>query len=437
MFYFAMKTTTRLRKVHKVSGIGSSVTRDSTDYLGNVVIRNGHLGMYRFDGGYVSFSNDTINGWHFYISDYMGNNRMVVRDSIIEQITHYYPYGGLIGDISTLLSDVTKGNNENVQKYKLFHYIPREQARSEGPRSHQKEIDNLLARRRAFRRGVELDRTFGLDFYDIHARQYFAMMPSWDRIDPFAEFHFKGSPYMYCAGNPVNYGDYDGYDYWSTDNPDAIKQFLYEYSSGLGFCNYDFNGWQHTSDIDFINGLSYDDESNYYYLTLPFIDDDAFGIRCKIFSNKWYPSSESFIFSALEFTVGTKFKDLWNKQSASVKSPIAYDILQRFPYKVKTSPSVVYKTIIPNTIDKIGKGIGAIGAGISLYHFSSNISNNKTVGVGDALSFSFILFGLYASSSVTLPVCGIYTISDLVTYNLTGKTIDEHLNDKWHLDYPK
>ena len=321
---------------------------------------------------------------------------VVNKNGTKEQVTHYYPYGGVIGDIST---------NESVQKYKF--------------------------------EGKELDRTFGLDNYDIHARQYFAMMPSWDRIDPFAEFHFKGSPYMYCAGNPVNYGDYDGYDYWSTDNPDAIKQFLYEYSSGLGFCNYDFNGWQHTSDIDFINGLSYDDESNYYYLTLPFIDDDAFGIRCKIFSNKWYPSSESFIFSALEFTVGTKFKDLWNKQSASVKSPIAYDILQRFPYKVKTSPSVVYKTIIPNTIDKIGKGIGAIGAGISLYHFSSNISNNKTVGVGDALSFSFILFGLYASSSVTLPVCGIYTISDLVTYNLTGKTIDEHLNDKWHLDYPK
>ena len=51
-----------------------------------------------------------------------------------------------------LLTDVTKGRNENFQKYKLFHYIPREQARSEGPRSHQKEIDNLLARRRAFRR---------------------------------------------------------------------------------------------------------------------------------------------------------------------------------------------------------------------------------------------------------------------------------------------
>ncbi len=86
---------------------------------------------------------------------------VVNKNGTKEQITHYYPYGGFIGDISTLLSDVTKGNllsdvtkgnNENVQKYKF-----------EGPRSHQKEIDNLLARRRAFRRGVELDRTFGLD----------------------------------------------------------------------------------------------------------------------------------------------------------------------------------------------------------------------------------------------------------------------------------
>ena len=83
-----------------------------------------------------------------------GNNyHMVVNGSgDIEQRTHYYPYGGVIGDIST---------NENFQKYKLFHYIPREQARSEGK---------------------ELDRTFGLDNYDIYARQYFAMAPMWDRL---------------------------------------------------------------------------------------------------------------------------------------------------------------------------------------------------------------------------------------------------------------
>ena len=53
-----------------------------------------------------------------------------------------------------------------MQKYKLFHYIPREQARSEGK---------------------ELDRTFGLDNYDIHARQYFAIAPMWDSIDLLTE----------------------------------------------------------------------------------------------------------------------------------------------------------------------------------------------------------------------------------------------------------
>ena len=135
-----------------------------------------------------------------YIQDYMDNNRIVVnKNGTVEQVTQYYPYGGVIGDISTLLSDVTKGNNESLQKYKF-----------EGPRSHQKEIDNLLARRRAFRRGVELDRTFGLDNYDIHARQYFAMAPMWDRIDPLAEDTPQFSPYSYCMGNPVNLGDYNG-----------------------------------------------------------------------------------------------------------------------------------------------------------------------------------------------------------------------------------
>ena len=105
---------------------------------------------------------------------------VVNKNGTTEQVTHYYPYGGVIGDIST---------NESVQKYKLFHYIPREQARSEGK---------------------EFDRTFGLDNYDIHARQYFAMMPSWDRIDKKAEDYYHLSPYSYCGGDPVNKVDYDG-----------------------------------------------------------------------------------------------------------------------------------------------------------------------------------------------------------------------------------
>ena len=115
--------------------------------------------MAQTGNGYNTLSSTGDPTYHFYLKDHQG-----------------------------LLSDATKGSNENVQKFKF-----------EGPRSHQKEIDNLLARRRAFRRGVELDRTFGLDNYDIHARQYFAMAPMWDKIDPLAENDYGISPYTYCG----------------------------------------------------------------------------------------------------------------------------------------------------------------------------------------------------------------------------------------------
>ena len=195
----------KLKVSHKPSGIGITTT---TDYVNGYIFTNDSLSMALTDNGYFTLSGTGVPTYHFYLKDHQGNNRVVVSQSgSVEQITHYYPYGGVIGDISTLLSDVTKGNNESLQKYKLFHYIPREQARSEGPRSHQKEIDNLLARRRAFRRGVELDRTFGLDNYDIHARQYFAMAPMWDKSDSKAEDYYPISPYAYCGGDPVNNGD--------------------------------------------------------------------------------------------------------------------------------------------------------------------------------------------------------------------------------------
>ena len=160
---------TKLRTIHRPAS--SSALTDSIDYIGNLILKNGQPSMYLFDGGYATFnSNGAVNGWHYYIQDYMGNTRMVVnKNGTTEQITHYYPYGGVIGDIST---------NESLQAYKF--------------------------------EGKELDRTFGLDNYDIHARQYFAMMPSWDRIDRKAEDYYQISPYSYCGGDPVNKIDRDG-----------------------------------------------------------------------------------------------------------------------------------------------------------------------------------------------------------------------------------
>ena len=172
---------------------------------------------------------------------------VINKNGTVEQVTHYYPYGGLIGDISTLLSDVTKGNNESVQQYKF-----------EGPRSHQKEIDNLLARRRALRRGVELDRTFGLDNYDIQARQYFAMMPSWDRIDPLAEKYYGISSYAFCGGDPVNFGDYDGESIYMVTKSGDIQMLLLtddEYDDLIGYDGNDNLQYIQTTDQSTITSL--------------------------------------------------------------------------------------------------------------------------------------------------------------------------------------
>ena len=178
---------TKLRTIHRPAS--STALTDSIDYVGNLILKNGQPSMYIFDGGYASFGiNGAVDGWHYYIQDYMGNNRMVVnKNGTVEQVTHYYPYGGVIGDIST---------NENLQKYKF--------------------------------EGKELDRTFGLDNYDIHARQYFAMMPTWDRIDPLAENTPQFSPYSYCGGNPINFGDYNGMDWYGYKDSIEINGVMTE-----------------------------------------------------------------------------------------------------------------------------------------------------------------------------------------------------------------
>ena len=165
--------------------------KEVIDYMGNLILKNGHPQSLQFDGGYVSFDSDTIPGIHYYIQDYMGNNRMVVNgctDSI-EQVTHYYPYGGVIGDIST---------NDSFQRHKF--------------------------------EGKELDRTFGLDNYDIQARNYFAMAPMWDRIDPLAESFYSYSPYSYCLGDPINKVDKDG-EFPSKTKAEIARSIHYTFCS--------------------------------------------------------------------------------------------------------------------------------------------------------------------------------------------------------------
>jgi RHS repeat-associated protein len=58
--------------------------------------------------------------------------------------------------------------------------------------------------------GKELDRMYGLDWYDLGARRYDAAAETFWSMDPLAEQYYHISPYAYCAGDPVNMIDPDG-----------------------------------------------------------------------------------------------------------------------------------------------------------------------------------------------------------------------------------
>ena len=159
-----------------------------TEYSRNIIYRNGKLVKVLFPGGYCTFDKEKndLPIFHYYTQDHLGNNRVVTKeDGTVEQIVHYYPFGGTFNDT---------GLNTGLQQYKY--------------------------------NGKELDRIAGLNTYDYGARQYFSPVPTWDRMDNMAEYHYETSPYAYCGNNPVKRFDPDGNDY--------EVNFSYDESTGMG-----------------------------------------------------------------------------------------------------------------------------------------------------------------------------------------------------------
>ena len=138
------------------------------------------------DEGYITFNGSTPQ-YHFYLTDHLGNNRVVVNASgTVEQVNHYYPYGGLMGE----------STNGDVQPYKY--------------------------------NGKELDRMNGLDWYDYGARHMDGIR--FTTIDPLAEKYYNVSPYVYCKDNPIRFIDRDGLepgDFFKTKDEAAIDFGLF------------------------------------------------------------------------------------------------------------------------------------------------------------------------------------------------------------------
>ena len=171
---------TKLKTSHYTRRSGSGTPSHycrNTYYRGNMIYHYGSEripSMILFPGGYYFYeSADDMMIKSYYVKDYQGNNRMVVHhvmgSEFNGQTTHYYPFGGVIGDIST---------SQGLQPY--------------------------------MHSGKELDRTYGLDLYDFHARQQDPVIGRFTSPDPKSEDYYHVSPYAYCAGDPVNNVDPTG-----------------------------------------------------------------------------------------------------------------------------------------------------------------------------------------------------------------------------------
>ena len=138
------------------------VETDIIDYQGDNIYRNGALERTLTPNGYMV--NDTV---YYYVKDYQGNVRSVVReDGAVVESNEYYPYGG------------------------LFSATPSAQPYKYGSK--------------------ELDRTHGLDWYDSKARFYDPLLGRANSMDKKAGDYTWLSPYLWCAANPIKFVDPDG-----------------------------------------------------------------------------------------------------------------------------------------------------------------------------------------------------------------------------------
>ena len=215
---------TKLQTVHKTQQPQTSAT---TTYCGNMIYENGALKRMLVDGGYVTFSGATPV-YHFYIQDHLGNNRVVAKaNGTVEQINHYYPYGGLMADICT---------GSDIQPYKY--------------------------------NGKELDRMHGLDWYDHGARHNDAAIGRWHSMDPLCEKYYDVSPYVYCLDNPINAIDTDGEKVYvvATTLPGAQKFPFATHTYTLVTGHGNPQRYAYGSDKDGISGIFSGNLERCYYI---------------------------------------------------------------------------------------------------------------------------------------------------------------------------
>lgn len=140
-------------------------------YIGPLIMEGETPSILLVDGGYITFqlvAGHVVGTYHFYVTDHQGNIRAIVDENgSIEKYYHYDPYG------EVAYESLSSGPVNNY-KYSGKEWDDKQKA------------------------------------YDFSARMYMPGIARFTTMDPLCEKDPGHSPYLYCAGNPVNLVDPDG-----------------------------------------------------------------------------------------------------------------------------------------------------------------------------------------------------------------------------------
>ncbi len=224
---------TRRTSLRAYSGDGHVLRGGAGNYKADT------LEMLRFAGGY--FDADLVP--HYYVTDYLGSNIAVIRaDGALVQSATYYPYG-------EPHRDPASSSGFGISEPAL-------------PMSATASASSNSATASTFSNPYlfgdkEYVRRDGLREYIYGARMCIPSVTRFNRMDNLCEKHPDQSPYLFCGGNPVRYGDDSGNDYHVKVNHEeqtiTISADYYAYRSdaqsvtaAIGFWN-DLSG-QYTMD---------------------------------------------------------------------------------------------------------------------------------------------------------------------------------------------
>ena len=153
----------------------------------------------------------------------------------------------------------------------------------------------------------------GMNLYDFHARTYAPDIARFMQPDPNASDYHWLSPYAYCGGDPINFIDPDGCDFWYTNDITEITNFYNTIISGGQIC--DFSNWIHLTDTDFLNNLVYDDDKCILYATYCTVADGEFTVNCSAYNLEIFPVTTYSVVSYSDIQVHEPVNGIWDEIS--------------------------------------------------------------------------------------------------------------------------